>query len=56
VFIIIEGFAVTIRGSEDPRNPCKRFRCIYYGDETRNNRDFKYRVKKDFESKIISNR
>jgi hypothetical protein len=55
VFAMIKSFAVTIRDSGDPRNPYKRFRCIHHGDKTRNNRDLKYRVKKDSEGKIFNN-
>ena len=56
VWAMVEGFAIVVRGHGISTIPCKRFRCIHHGEETRNDRELEDDVEKDSEGRIISER
>ena len=52
----VEGFDIIRNGGGTAANPSYRFRCIFYGIATKNNRKLKDRMERDKEDKIISKR
>jgi hypothetical protein len=52
----LAGFDVTHKGAGTRASPALRLWCIHHGAETQNTRNLKDRVKKDKDSKIISDR
>jgi hypothetical protein len=53
---LAEGFDIVRRGGGTKVAPGYRFKCIFYGDVTRNHRKLEDTVEKDLEGKIVSRR
>jgi hypothetical protein len=55
-YALAEGFDIVRKGGGTKTNPSWRFRCLFYGEKTRNDRKLETRVKKDENGAIISKR
>jgi len=55
-FALAEGFDIVRKGGGTKANPSYRFRCIFHGSETRNDRKLEVIVQRDSEGTITSRR
>jgi hypothetical protein len=53
-YALAEGFDVIKHGEDTKSTSSKRFKCIFYNNNTQNHRKLKDRVKRDLEGKITS--
>jgi hypothetical protein len=55
-YALAEGFDIVRKGGGTKANPSYRFRCIFHGTTTQNNRKLEEFVEKDSDGKIVSKR
>jgi hypothetical protein len=55
-YTLAEGFDIVRKGGGSKGNPSWQFRCVYYGERTRNDRKLENRVKRDKKENITSKR
>jgi hypothetical protein len=55
-YALAEGFDIVRKGGGTKTNPSYRFRCIFHGSTTQNNRKLEEFVEKDSDGKIVSKR
>ena len=53
-YTLAEGFDIVRKGGGSKKNPSWRFRCVFYGERTRNDRELEARIERNTEGTITS--